>query len=188
MRGAAAIVIIGVLAGSAGRAGAEPLPRGSMGLIVGAIAGTGPDANRLGLGYIGYPFSFHAAWQPMDSEQRIGWTARWTTFFTSNGYASAAQIADLQTMQMDLTLGVRVRPGKSPRRYLTARAGPAMFRANQTIPPKMQRAFVGAVGSVGVQQYLVGTLFLLDFDLRYGLVGDGPSSIAFTAGFSINGP
>jgi hypothetical protein len=188
MRSAAAIlVVIGMLAGSASRASAEPLPSGSLGLVFGAVAGTGPDANRLGLGYIAYPFSFQAAWQPMDTEQRIGWAIRWTTIFTSNYLASAAQVADLETMQMDLTLGLRVRPGKSPRRYLTARVGPAMFRANQTIPPKMQRAFVGGVGSVGVQQYLMGTLLLLDFDVRYGLVG-GPSGIAFTAGISINGP
>jgi hypothetical protein len=170
------------------RAHAEALPSGSMGLVFGAVAGTGADANRLGVGYILYPLSFHAAWQPMDSAQRIGWTIRWTTLFSSNYEASAAQVTSLETLQMDVTAGIRVRPGASPRRYLTARIGPALFRANQTIPPKMQRAFIGAAGSVGVQQYLLGTFLLVDLDLRYGLIGDGPSQIAFTAALSITGP
>ncbi len=188
MRRAAAIVVIAGLV-IAVPAGAEPLPSGSMGVVVGAAAGTGPDANRLGVGYSVYPFSFQAAWQPMDSERRMGWSVRWTTIFTAYEYAGAAQLADLETMAMDLTLGARVRPGKSPRRYLTARVGPGIVRANQTIPPKMQRAFFGGVGSVGLQQYLVGTLLLLDFDVRYGLVGgSGPTGISFTFGLSINGP
>jgi hypothetical protein len=177
-----------VLAASPAPAQAEALPSGSMGLVAGASAGTGADASRLGVGYIIYPLSFQAAWQPMRTERRIGWTARWTTIFTSSGFASAAQVADLETMQMDLTLGLRVRPGANLRRYVTARAGAGLLRANQQIPPQMQRAFVGGVASVGLQQYLFGTRIVLDFDLRYGLIGEGPSSIAFTAGISIAGP
>ncbi|HEU0036279.1 MAG TPA: hypothetical protein VFQ53_36955 [Kofleriaceae bacterium] len=166
---------------------AEPLPSGSMGLVFGAVAGTGADASRLGYGYL-EPLSFQAAWQPMTTERRIGWTARWTTIFTSSYDATAAQVADLETMQMDLTLGLRVRPGDNPRRYITGRVGAALLRANQTIPPKMQRAFIGPVASVGFQHYLVGTLLLLDLDVRYGLIANGPTQIAFTAGLSINGP
>jgi hypothetical protein len=153
---------------------AEALPSGSMGVIGGGIAGTGADAKRLGVGYV-LPFlSFSASWQPMTTERRIGWTARWTTMTTANYYASAAQVSDLETLQMDLTFGLRVRPGDSPRRYFTVRAGPALLRANQTIPPKMQRAFLGPTSSVGFQQYLLGTRLMLDFDVRYGLIG-GPS-------------
>lgn len=167
---------------------AEPLPSGSMGLVFGAAAGTGADANRLGVGYIAYPLSFQAAWQPMTTERRVGWTARWTTIFTSSYAADAAQVADLETMQMDLTLGVRVRPGANLRRYLTLRGGGGLFRANQRIPPEMQRAFLGGVVSAGVQQYFIGTRFMIDLDVRYGLIGNGPSAIAVTAGISIAGP
>ena len=179
-------LLVGVAVAAPARA--EPLPSGSMGLVLGATAGTGRDASRLGVGYIGYPLSFQAAWQPMTTERRVGWTARWTTIFTSSYVADAAQVADLETMQMDLTLGVRIRPGSNPRRYVTARAGGGLFRANQQIPPKMERAFVGGVVSVGVQQYFLGTRLLLDIDVRYGLIGDGPTSIALTAGISIAGP
>jgi hypothetical protein len=177
-----------LLAVFAAQARAESLPSGSMGILLGGTAGTGADANRLGVGVIGYPPSFQASWQPMTTERRVGWTARWTTMFASSYSADAAQVAALETMQMDLTLGVRIRPSSNLRRYITARAGGGLFRANQRIPPKMERAFLGGTVSVGVQQYLLGTRFLLDFDVRYGLIGDGPSSIAFTAGISIAGP
>jgi hypothetical protein len=166
---------------------ADDLPSGAMGVVFGAVAGTGPDASRLGVGYL-EPLSFQAAWQPMKSERWIGWTLRWTTIFTSSYDAGAAQVLDLETMQMDLTLGVRARLWKDPRRYVTLRGGPGLFRANQTIPPKMERAFIGPVASAGLQQYVIGTLVLLDFDVRYGLIGRGPTQIAFTAGISIAGP
>jgi hypothetical protein len=183
----AGLVVLAVAA-AATSASAEPLPSGAMGVLSGASAGTGADASRLGVGYI-YPYSFQAAWQPMSTERRLGWTVRWTTQLATNlAAASAARVTDLQTMQMDLTIGVRVRPGANLRRYLTARIGGGLFRANQQIPPKMERAFTGGVASVGVQQYLLGTRFLLDLDVRYGLIGDGPSAISFTAGFSIAGP
>lgn len=167
---------------------AEPLPSGSMGVVVlGGVAGTGADNNRLGYGYV-FPFlSFQAAWQPMSTDRRIGYSIRWTTIFTDTYEASAAQVTDLETMQMDLTAGLRVRPGNNPRRYVTLRGGPGLLRANQTIPPKNERAFIGGAASVGVQQYFIGTLLLLDIDVRYGLIG-GPSEIALTAGISINGP
>ena len=84
MRAAIAIGVVGVTLVAVRPAMAEKLPSGAMGLIVGAVAGTGPDANRLGVGYIDV-LSFQAAWQPMDSEQRIGWTMRWSTIFTAVG-------------------------------------------------------------------------------------------------------
>ena len=184
----AGVAVASMIALATGRAVAEPLPPGSMGVVVlGGQAGTGADAKRLGFGYV-FPFlSFQAAWQPMSTERRVGWTVRWTTMFYESYSASAAQVTGLETMQMDLTVGIRIRPGSDPRRYITARAGPGLLRANQTIPPANDRAFLGAATSVGFQQYFVGTLLLLDVDVRYGLIG-GPSEIAVTAGISINGP
>lgn len=188
MRGGAAIAIGCAAMARATTAHSEALPSGAIGLVVGAASGTGADASRLGYGYIAYPLSFHAAWQPMNTERRIGWTARWSTIFTSSYSASAAQVTDLESMAMDITLGLRVRPGANPRRYVTVRGGGGIFRSNQQLPPKMARAFAGGVASVGVQQYLLGTRLLIDVDVRYGLIGDGPTAIALTAGLSIAGP
>src|SRR5262245_46046906 len=142
----ALVILVAVVA--ARPAAAEDLPPGSMGLIVGAVAGIGADSSRLGVGYVDV-LSFQAAWPPMQTAQRIGWAARWSTVFVQSYNASAATVDALQTMQMDLTLGIRVRPGDSPKRYFTLRAGPALWRANQEIPPQMARAFIGPVASVG---------------------------------------
>jgi len=188
MRGALCFGAAAALA-VASPANAEPLPPGSIGLVLGAVAGTGQDASRLGVGYVEPPFSFQAAWQPMESERRLGWTLRWTTIFSTQLGASAATASeDLRTTQMDLTLGARIRPGESTRRFLTIRGGGALFRANQTIPPKMQRAFAGPTASVGIQQYFLGTRLLVDVDIRYGLIEVGPTGIAMTVALSIAGP
>lgn len=185
LRAALPPALVVVLAAVPGRATAEALPSGSMGLLLGGFAGTGADAKQLGFGYV-EPLSFHAAWHPMATERRVGWELRWNTIFTTHYSARAAQVDDLQIMQMDLSAGVRVRPAANPRRYLTLRGGPGLLRANQRIAN--QRAFFGPVAAAGFQQYLVGTLLLIDVDVRYGLITNGPSQIVFTAGISINGP
>lgn len=187
-RVAGAVALAATLVALAPPARAEPLPAGSLGLLFGVFSGTGPDARRVGYGYLApWPPSFHAAWQPMSTERRYGFAVRWSTIFHETLDAEAAQVEGLRTMQMDLTVGLRLRPGTDVGRYFTIRTGPALFRANQTIPPKMHRAFAGAVASVGFEQYLFGA-FLLDFDVRYGLIATGPSEIVFTVGASIVGP
>jgi len=181
MRAALAIAAV-TLAASSARA--EPLPSGSIGVIVGAVSGTGADANNLGYGYV---LGGQAAWQPMSTEQRINWTAKWTAQFATMYGAAASRVSDqLLTLQMDLTAGIRIRPGVNPSRYVTLRGGGALFRADQVIPPKMYRAFAGAIATVGIEQYISG--WLLNIDVRYGLIGTGPTSVGLVIGFSKTGP
>jgi len=174
---------------------AEPLPAGSIGFVGGGVAGTGPDARRLGAGYYFVDTDFflpivvgmQASWQPTTTERRWGWTVRWSTMFGRMYAGTAAQIETLRTVQMDATLGVRVRPWATPQRYLTARAGGELFRANEPIPPTMARAFVGGIVEAGLDQYAAG--FLLSFDVRYGLIGgNGPNEIALLIGIGRAGP
>jgi hypothetical protein len=129
--GAAAAALIAL--GAAAPAAAEPLPPGSLGMIVGAASGTGVDANRLGFGY---QIGGQAAWQPMATENRLGWALKSSVAFGTMYDAGAASVGDtLKTLHMDLMLGVRVRPGVNPSRYLTLRAGGQLLRANQVVPP-----------------------------------------------------
>ena len=163
---------------------ADPLPPGSLGIVSGAVSGTGADAKNLGFGYL---LGGQAAWQPMDSADRINWSAKWSALFGTMYSADAARINDqLLTLQMDVMLGVRIRPGTTPTRYLTIRGGGALFRANQVIPPQMYRAYAGGVASVGLDQYISG--WLLSVDVRYGLIGTGPSSLGLVIGFAKTGP
>ncbi len=170
--------------GAAAPAAAEPLPPGSLGVIVGAASGTGVDANRLGFGY---QIGGQAAWQPMATENRLGWALKSSVAFGTMYDAGAASVGDtLKTLHMDLMLGLRVRPGVNPSRYLTLRAGGQLLRANQVVPPSMQRAFAGGVASVGVDQYAYG--FLFNIDVRVNQIGTGPTIIALMFGAGKTGP
>ena len=180
----AALIALAAPALPAAPAAAERLPPGSLGVIVGAASGTGVDANRLGFGY---QIGTQAAWQPMVTERRLGWALKWSVAFGTMYDAGAASVGDtLKTLHMDLMLGVRVRPGIDPSRYVTLRAGGQLLRANQVVPPSMQRAFAGAVASVGYDQYAYG--FLFNLDVRVGQIGTGPTIIALMFGAGKTGP
>ncbi len=165
---------------------AEPLPSGSLGVMFGAGGGTGEYARSLGLGY--YQFGSQAAWQPMTTEQRIGWSLKWSFLFGTMYGADSARIdLNLRTLQMDFMAGLRIRPGTNKRRYLALRGGVELFRANEVIQPGNSRAFVGPVAAAAFEQYAFGA-FLFNVDVRYGLIGAGPAEIALLAGVSISVP
>jgi hypothetical protein len=172
-------------------AAADPMPSGSLGIVTGIVAGTGADAKRLGVGV--YQYGAQASWQPTSTDRAYGYTVRWSTMLGRLYGADAAQIEDqLFTVQMDLTAGMRFRPWTTPRRYLTARVGAELLRTNEPIPDsdepgaEMRRAFVGGIASVGFDQYIYD--FMLSVDVRYGLIGDGPSQLALLVGFGVTGP
>ena len=188
MRGALAAAVVVVLAATA--AHAEPLPPGAIGIFTGAISGSGADAKRIGAGY--YQIGLQASWQPTTTESRYGWTLRWGAMFGALYGGSAQHIEpSLHTVQMDLTIGLRLRPWTSVTRYLTLRGGGELMRANEPIPtddsPMGHRAFVGAIASVGIDQY-VGTV-MFDIDVRYSMIGGtGPSELALLLGIAFAGP
>jgi hypothetical protein len=140
----------------------------------------------------------------MTTEQRVGWSAKWSFVFGTMYGAESARIDPyLRTLQMDFMAGLRIRPGGNPRRYLALRGGIELFRSNEVIQPAGQctlevvktsdqrdrcpRAFVGPVAAAALEQYAFG-VFLFNVDLRYGLIGTGPAQIALFAGASISVP
>ena len=181
----AAGVAAAVLAAGAPARG-EPLPSGSLGIMFGAGGGTGKYARSLGLGY--HQFGAQAAWQPMTTERRIGYSLKWSFVFGTMYDADSASVdLYLRTLQMDFLVGLRVRPGESRSRYLALRGGVELFRANQPIQPDGSRAFVGPVADAAIEQYAFGAV-LFNVDVRYGLIGSGPAEIALFAGASISVP
>jgi hypothetical protein len=183
---AATAVLCAIAFSPARSAQAEELPRGAIGVMFGVLSGTGADAKRLGFGY--YQFGMQASWQHTNTDRRLGWSVRAGTMFGTLYNGSAAQIdSQLHTMQMDLTAGLRFRPWKTPSRYLTARVGGELFRSNEPIPPLMQRAFLGGIASVGLDQYVGG--FMFSVDVRYGLIAnEGPRQLALIVGVGLTGP
>jgi hypothetical protein len=155
-----------------------------MGVLFGAGSGTGKYEHQLGWGY--YQFGAQAAWQPMATERRLGWSLKWSFLFGTMYDADAARIdLYLRTLQMDFMAGLRFRPGVSPRRYLVLRGGVELFRTNEVIAPDNQRAFVGPVAAAAIEQYAFG-LLMFNLDVRYGLIGSGPSEVAVLVGASIS--
>jgi hypothetical protein len=53
--------------------------------------------------------------------------------------------------------------------------------------PDGQRAFVGPVAALAVEQYAFGA-FMFNVDVRYGMIGWGPAEIAVLAGVAISVP
>jgi len=185
---APALLVAAVVAAAGPAAHGDALPSGSIGILFGVGGGTGQYARKLGLGY--YQFGGQAAWQPMTTDQRIGWSAKWQFVFgTMYGAESARINVNLLTLQMDFMAGLRIRPGDSRTRYLALRGGVELFRANEGIQPDdgtaRQRAFVGPVAEAAFEQYAFGA-FLFNVDVRYGLIGAGPAEIAMLVGVSIS--
>ena len=177
-----------VLAALAGAAHAEPLPPGALEVFGGAISGTGADAKRVGFGY---QIGASAAWQPMQTQNRWGVTLRWSVLFAGLYDGTAEQVnPPLRTVMMDATAGLRYRPWSSPSRYLTARLGVGILRANDPIIDGA-RSYVGPVSAIGFDQYL-GTL-LVGVDVRYALmpapwIASGPTQVAVVLRFGVTGP
>jgi len=177
----AAIVIAVVLA--AGAARAEPLPPGSLEAIFGGTSGAGADARRLGYGYV---VGAEASYQPISTEQRIGFCARWSTLFGGLYTGTAEKVnPPLRTVQMDLTAGIRFRPWTSRRRYFTLRGGVGLLRTNDPVSGS-EREFVGPVAAYGIDQYF-GTI-VMGLDLRYALISNGPEQLALVLRFGVAGP
>jgi opacity protein-like surface antigen len=181
----AAALVAAMLLAAPAAAAADPLPSGSIGMVFGGVAGTGTSAKHLGLGYLqfGGQAEYHT---PMTTESRLAFSVRWQFMFGRMYSGDAARIDEvLRTLQMDLLGGVRIRPGASARRFVTLHVGGELFRANQPIPPSTSRAFAGAIGQVGVEQYVWGFL-LLNAGVRYGLVGSAPKEISVLVGAQIS--
>jgi hypothetical protein len=128
----------------------------------------------------------------MSTEHKRGWSLRWATLFGRLYNGDEAQIGDeLRTVQMDVMAGIRVRPWATPRRYLTFRVGGEILRVDQPISrtsgdTERHRNFVGGIASVGLDQYIGG--FMLDIDVRYGMIASGPTQIAVLVGIGFTGP
>jgi hypothetical protein len=193
------LVLAALLVAAAARpAGAERLPSGSIGLVGALASGTFADASRLGYGY---QIGAQAAWQPMDTNNRFGLSVKWSFVFGTMYEASSVRVGDeLLTFQMDLTAGIRIRPGTDASRYITLRLGPQMMRTNQVIPTmedQTQRAFLGAVASIGLDQYAglpwLGGRFLYSLELRLcqidiPTVRTSPTTLAIMLGLGKTGP
>ena len=187
-----------VVTAAAPAARADEVPAGSLGLVGALASGTFADASRLGYGY---QIGAQAAYQPVGTGRRIGYSVKWSFVFGTMYDASSVRVGDqLLTFQMDLMGGLRIRPGTDASRYVTLRLGPQLMRTNQVIPTmddQTQRAFLGAVASIGLDQYgglpWLGGRFLYSLELRLcqidiPTVRTSPTTLAIMFGLGKTGP
>jgi hypothetical protein len=120
-RRSAAWLSIALVAILASRVGADEIPAGTLGAVLGTQAGTAGAYQRVGIGVV---YGLTGAWQPMREGQRIGWGVRWTTLFGYFPTADSAPVKGvLRLVEMDLVARLRVAPTLKPGRYLTLGAG-----------------------------------------------------------------
>jgi hypothetical protein len=156
-------------------AAADPHPAGSLGATIGGNAGLDSAGAAMGRGV---QYGVAASWQPMGQTRRVGWSTRWSTVFGYQVGAEAAKLSSrLRTVQMELGTGVRLRPIRNDDRFVTVRAGVAVLRANETLPPDTRRDYLGPFVTAGVEQYLFGAV-LVSLDLRYGMITGGPATLS----------
>ncbi len=164
----------------------DRLPSTSIGATVGIVAGAGPSATPLG---IGFAWGFSAAVQPMRADQRLGWSVRWSSLFQYQNLLSNATAArvttDLRLFQIDVAFRGRFAPTGSGT-YLTGGVGVALLRSNQPIQPDNQRLWSGGFATLGLDRYVLNGI-LLSLDARFGLIGTGPTTIAtlLTVGYGL---
>lgn len=183
------LALVAVVASTATRGHAESdrLPSTSLGVTTGIVAGAGPSAKPLGFGFA---LGFAAAVQPMRSDQRLGWSVRWSSLFQYQNIlsnATAARISgDVRLYQADVVFRGRFAPTERSGTYLTAGVGVSLLRANQPVPPDSQRVWAGGLVTLGVDKY-VWSGFLLSLDARFGLIGNGPTTFAtlLTVGYGL---
>ena len=186
-RSASALVTLaalGTLGTTASTAHADPLPPAHAGLAMLISHGGGTSANDLGTG-VGA--AIQAGWQPMTTEQRLGWVVRWGWSRNLYGDAPAAPVTrDLELTELEMTVGARLAPTAAAGRYLTARVGAALLRSNESIPPDDTRSYVGPLGYVGYEQAFVGPIDV-SIELRYSLITAGPSQVSACIGLGWSG-
>ncbi|MCE9576773.1 MAG: hypothetical protein K8W52_26745 [Deltaproteobacteria bacterium] len=163
----------------AGRAAADALPSGSIGLVTGVRQGVGATSSTFGLGAL---WGVEAGYQPMSTSQRVGWAVRWRVLFS--GYLSGQSdnlAGNLRAVEVDGGTGLRIAPRPGLLRYLDVGAGVSLLRSNiPLLPPSRQRAYLGPYVSVGLEQY-VGSQ-VITFELRVGVLGTGPTTLSAIAG------
>jgi hypothetical protein len=176
---AAGLALVIAIAALAPRdAAAEDLPPGRLGIVAGVRSGTGELADAFGLGAV---FGFEAGWQPMSTEDRVGFAARWSVLWSSFdvfGYGADPEslTGSLRVLQLDAGARIRVAPRPGTGGILSAGFGVTALRSNVPLPPDQEREYVGGYGAGGIE-YLLTRRILLSVEVRYGLIFAGPGAV-----------
>jgi len=182
-------IVTAALAASAPRAAsADDLPRGRLGIVVGLRNGLGELADDYGLGYV---YGVDAGWQLTSTDRRWGlavhWSILWADFdwLGEWGLDPASVTGQLDVLELDGGLRLRVAPRADIGRYLTVSASGSLLRSNVPLPPASKRSYFGPALGLGVEQYFASGSVLVSAEVRYGIieiVDPVPGSVSFFIG------
>lgn len=157
------------------------VPRGDFGVILQIGQNTGEAGDAYRLGWLG---GVKAGYEPL----RFGKTAIGASWSLGLGHYFIAddQLPDDRIGVVEMSMGVRMRRllGTTTPRFLAFGAGATILRLGRALPPDNERTYLGPYATIGLDQYL-GSKILLSFMARYGLISDGPSSLALRISVSI---
>ncbi len=172
-RVALALVLV---AASVTTAAAEPVPSGRLSLLLGLRTGTGSLRDDFGFGAL---YGMEAAWEPLRPGQPLGYVIHWSVLFATYGSDAAAITGELDTLEMNLGVRLRMAP-KTPSRSLFLGGGGSLLRASTPLPPDDRRDYVGGYVGAGGEALWKGLLFTAE--TRFGLIGAGPGSVSVLIG------
>lgn len=169
-------VVITLLLLAAAPAAAEPVPSGRLSILLGLRDGTGKLDDDFGFGGL---YGIEASWEPMRVGQPIGYAINWSVLFGTYGADAAAITGELDTLEMNFGVRVRLAP-VTPSRSLFLGGGATLLRSSSPLPPDDRRDYVGGYVGAGGEALWKGLLFTAE--ARFGLIGAGPGSVSVLLG------
>ncbi len=178
---ALALTVAATAGGPAAAQVQSGLPSGKLGVLVGGRQNVGSVADHYQLGL---SWGVGAGYQ-LASETRnwsVGgtWSVLWTRFSAGD---DRVVTGPLSVLEMNFGLQARFLLSEDAAHFATVSSGATLYRANTPIPPSGSRTYAGPYAGVGTEVY-VSEDYLLSFEARYGLFGDGPRSLLLLAGLS----
>ena len=172
-KGWMAALVLFVLVFSSREAGAQDgdMPIGRFGLL----AGIRQNRAEVGDAYrFGWVVGLSAGYHPRSLPVGATWSVSWARHYRSDPTFVKETIGQLE---MNFGLEARLPISSEHLRYLFAGGGLTLQRSDSPLPPDNERNFSGPYAGGGYQE-LFFSEYLLQFEVRYGLIVGGPSSIA----------
>ncbi len=154
-------------------------PVGGIKFAAGLRQGFGELGNAFDLGYMG---GLEANYHPTALTSAFGLGVAWSVYFGRFGAGDRAVIDEtLKLLEMSFGLRLRRRMGDEELRFLTFGGGLTIMRTNLPVPPNMERLNAGPYLGLGLEgHYKADTMF--SFEVRYGLLTNGPGSLSLILG------
>lgn len=160
----------------------EETPIGGIKFAGGLRQGLGELGDAFDLGYFaGLEANYHPS-ALLGRNFALG--LAWSVYFGRFGAGDRAVLDEtLKLVEMSFGLRARRRMGDQELRFLTLGAGVTIMRTNLPVPPNLERLNAGPYIGVGIEGHYKKDS-MLSFEVRYGLLTNGPASLSLVFGIA----